>query len=270
MTRPPHDQIAAPPLPTGSTWVGSEPLRMDELRGRPVLLEFWDFCRPNSLRTLPYLMEWHRRYAAAGLVVVSVHCPGFRASADEDAARAAVARLGIEHPVLLDTNYALWHEYENAGWPGRYLWGPDGMLVDYHYGEGDYAGCERAIGEQLGLAVEPMDPLRPEDAPDAILLAPSPDRLEPPFDGPYEAGAVWAVLDPGRHTGAPVRANGASVAVSHPGAYPLVEHPLHSAGVLALELARRRALRRRLLHAGAGARLSGDSGPPEARRACAP
>ena len=59
--------------------MGSEPLLMDDLRGRPVLLEFWDFCRPNSLRTLPYLKAWHARYAAAGLVVVSVHSPGFRA-----------------------------------------------------------------------------------------------------------------------------------------------------------------------------------------------
>jgi hypothetical protein len=51
-----------------------------------------------------------------------------------------VARLGIEHAVLLDTNFALWREYENAGWPGRYLWNADGMLADYHYGEGAYAG----------------------------------------------------------------------------------------------------------------------------------
>ena len=103
--------------------------------------------------------------------------------------RAAVARLGIAHPVLLDTDFALWQEYENAGWPGRYLWGPDGMLVDYHYGEGAYDECERAIGELLGVAREPLAPLRPEDAPGARLVAPSPDRLEPPFDGPYEAGA---------------------------------------------------------------------------------
>src|SRR5450631_1409247 len=102
---------------------------MAELRGRPVLIEFWDFCRPNSLRTLPYLMAWHERYADR-LVVVSVHTPGFRASANEDAVRAAVSRLQIAHPVLLDTNYALWQDYENAGWPGRYLWGPDGALAD--------------------------------------------------------------------------------------------------------------------------------------------
>ena len=175
-----------------------------------------------------------RRYAAAGLVVVSVHSPGFRASADEDAARAAVARLGIEHAVLLDTNFALWQDYENAGWPGRYLWGPDGMLADFHYGEGAYQECELAIAALLGIAREPMAPLRPEDVPGARLVAPSPDRLDEPFDGPYEAGAAWAVLD-GRGV---VRAGGRELAVDHPGAYLLAEHERHRAPELRLEIGR--------------------------------
>jgi hypothetical protein len=236
MTRPPHDQILAPPFPVGAGWVNSEPLRMDELRGRVVLLEFWDFCRPNSLRTLPYLKAWHERYAQDGLVVVSVHCPGFRASADEDAARAAVVRLGIAHAVLLDTSFALWQEYENAGWPGRYLWGPAGTLADYHYGEGAYTECELAIAELLGVSREPLAPLRPGDAPRARLVVPTPDRLEEPFGGPYEAGGVWAVLDPGTARAGVVRVNGRELAVAHPGAYPLVEHPRHSSGELTLEL----------------------------------
>ena len=75
-------------------------LRMDQQLGRPVLVEFWDFCRPNSLRTLPYVTAWHERYAAAGLRVIGVHSPGFEPARDGDAARAAVARLGIEYPVV--------------------------------------------------------------------------------------------------------------------------------------------------------------------------
>jgi hypothetical protein len=235
VTRPPHDRIYAPPLPEDADWINSAPLRMDDLRGRAVLLEFWDFCRPNSLRTLPYLKAWHTRYADAGLIVVSVHAPGFRASADDDAVRAAVARLGIEHAVLLDTSFALWREYENAGWPGRYLWSQAGTLADYHYGEGAYAECELAIGELLGVAREPLAPLRAEDAPGARLVAPSADRLSDPYGGPYAAGGVWAVLDPGRRPGA-VRANGRELTIAHPGAYLLVEHERHSAGELTLEL----------------------------------
>jgi hypothetical protein len=232
--RAPVDHIYAPPFPPKAAWVNVAMLRMDQQIGRPVLIEFWDFCRPNSLRTLPYLKAWHGRYSDAGLVVVSVHTPGFRASADEDATRAAVTRLGISHPVLLDTNFALWSEYENAGWPGRYLWGPAGTLVDYHYGEGAYAECELAICELLDVPCSPLEPLRPEDVPGALLARPSSDRLEEPFDGPYEAGGVWAVLD---GAGA-VRAGGREFEVEHPGAYPLVEHERHSAGELSLALGR--------------------------------
>jgi hypothetical protein len=233
--RPPIDSIQAPPFPAGAQWLNSPALEMAALHGRPVLLEFWDFCRPNSLHTLPYLKAWHERYAPAGLLVVSVHSPGFRTSANEDSARAAVARLAIEHAVLLDTNFALWQEYENAGWPGRYLWNQDGMLADYHYGEGAYAACEEAICELLGLACEPLAPLRPEDAPGAVLVVPSEDRLTEPFSGPYEAGAVWAVLDL-RPPGASVTVNGATLAIEHPGAHLLLSHERHAHGSLELEL----------------------------------
>jgi len=229
--KPPIDSIEAPPFPRGVEWLNGEPLEMAGLRGRAVLVEFWDCCRPHSLRTLPYLKAWHERYGERGLTVVSVHSPGFAVSADEANVRDAVARLGIVHPVLLDTSFILWREYENAGWPGRYLWGADGMLVDYHYGEGAYAECELAIGEALRIEVEPLAPRRPEDAPDAIVAAPSADRLEPPFDGPYEAGAVWAVLD-GRGT---LRVNGSDLGVPWPGAHVLIEHETHRAGELALE-----------------------------------
>ena len=60
----------------GVPWVNVAPLRMDQQLGRPVLIEFWDFCRPNSLRTLPYLKAWHERYAGAGLRVIGVHASG--------------------------------------------------------------------------------------------------------------------------------------------------------------------------------------------------
>jgi thiol-disulfide isomerase/thioredoxin len=208
---------------------------MDELRGRVVLVEFWDFCRPNSLHTLPYVKAWHERYGEAGLVVVSVHTPGFRASADDDRVRAAVGRLGIEHAVLLDGDFALWQEYENEGWPARYLWNADGVLFDYHYGEGAYEECEQAICELLGVECEPRSPLRPEDAPRALLARPSPDRLEQPLSGRYEAGEAWAVLEPPAGGGT-ILVNSAELAVAHPGAHLLARHERHSAGELELEL----------------------------------
>ena len=235
--RPSTDTIAAPPLPARAEWVNSPPLAMHELRGRAVLIEFWDFCRPNSLRTLPYVKAWDERYRGAGLAVIGAHCPGFRASANERNAREAVERLGVAYPVLLDTNFGLWQEYENAGWPARYLWNGDGLLVDYYLGEGGYSETELAIQKLIGVEQDPLAALRAEAAPGALLVVPSEDRLEAPWSGPYQAGGVWAVLEPRRRGRAgTVRANHHELAVEHAGAFLLIEHERHEHGELSLEL----------------------------------
>jgi hypothetical protein len=227
--RAPVDHIPAPAFPARLPWVNVAPLRIDQQRGRPVLIEFWDFCRANSLRTLPYVKAWHDRYAGAGLRVIGVHSAGFAPSSDPDAVRSAVARLGIEYPVVIDVEHQIWHEYDNLGWPARYLFNADGRLFEYHLGEGAYEETELAIQELLGVRREPLAPARPEDVLGAELVPPSAE-VQGPYNGPYEAGAVWAVLD-GAGT---VTVDGRELVVEHPGAYELIRHEHSTAGELRL------------------------------------
>ena len=229
--RAPVDHIAAPAFPAGAPWINVATLRMDQQIGRPVLIEFWDFCRPNSLRTLPYLKAWHERYEGDGLRVIGVHASGFAPSADVEAVRAAVARLQICYPVVVDVEFELWQEYGNLGWPARYLFNQQGRLFDYHYGEGGYEDTEVAIQELLAVDRPLLAPIRPEDEPGAMLAAQSED-VEGPYSGPYEAGAAWAVLD-GEGS---ITVNGRRLTVDHPGAYELVGHPRSTAGELQLEI----------------------------------
>ena len=229
--RPPVDDIPAPPFPPRLPWVNVAPLRMDKQVGRPVLVEFWDFCRPSCLRTLPYARAWHERYADAGLRVISVHSPGFPPGEDEQLVRAAVARLGIEHPVCIDIGFELWRAYENEGWPARYLWDAAGHLAEYHYGEGGYVETERAIQELLGTEREPLAPVHPEDDPAAQIVVPTPDQPGA-YSGHYGAGAVWAVLGGEGE----LVVNGAPVTIDWPGARVLVEHPHHVDAVLDLRV----------------------------------
>ncbi len=198
-----------------------------------MLVEFWDCCRPNSIRTLPYIKQWNRRYAEHGLLVVGVHTAGFEPSQDAETVRAAVARLEIPYPVVIDARRQIWQVYGNLGWPARYLFDERGMLWDYHYGEGAYGETEQAIQDLLDLPSppEPVRPLRPEDQPGAVL-EPQTDDVKGPYTGPYRAAAVWAVLD-GRGA---VRANGEPIQVDHPGAYELISHPHSTDGSLRLEL----------------------------------
>jgi hypothetical protein len=228
--RAPASTIPAPAFPRDATWLNSAPLRMDRQRGRAVLVEFWDFCRVNSLRTLPYLRAWHERYAVDGLRVIGVHTGAYPPSRDEAEIRAAVQRLGVPYPVLVDTDLRVWDDYGNEGWPARYLWDRDGALFSLHYGEGAYAETEREIGELLGVEREPVAPVRPTDEPGALLAAQTEDQPGA-YCGPYEAGAAWAVLG-GRGE---LRVNGRAVAVEHSGVQLLVDHGRHAQAVLALE-----------------------------------
>jgi hypothetical protein len=221
--RAPVDHIAAPPFPPRMEWVNGKP------DGFPMLLEFWDFCRPQSIRTLSYVKAWNARYP--DLHVIGVHTPGFAPSADAAAVRAAVDRLEIAYPVAIDGEYEIWDLYGNMGWPARYLFDQDGMLLHYHYGEGGYDETERAIQELLGIEQALLDPFRPEEARDALLEAQT-DDVEGPYSGPYQAGGVWAVLD-GAGT---VVANGRTVTVDHPGCYELIAHDRSIDGELALEI----------------------------------
>ena len=235
--RAPPDRISAPFFPLKAEWVNVAMLRMDKQLGRPVLIEFWDFCRANSLRTLDYVRGWHARYEAAGLRVVSVHAGAHPPSQDPAQVRAAVARLGIEHPVMIDTEFKLWREFGNAAWPARYLFDRRLRLYSMHYGEGAYDETQEEICELLELDPEPLVALRPEDAAGAAVGAPTPEQPGA-WSGAYEAGAVWAVLEPVDDEAGEVRANGRAVAVAHAGCYPLVEHERHSHGVLELEVGR--------------------------------
>ena len=227
--RAPVDHIAAPPFPPRLPWINVARLRMDQQLGRPVLIEFWDFCRPNSIRTLPYMKTWHDRYAEAGLRVIGVHTAGFEPSADPEAVAGAVARLGVSYPVVVDLEQEIWTDYGNLGWPARYLFDQRGMLFEQHYGEGAYDETERAIQELLEVDAPLTPPIRPEDAPGA-LLEPQSEDVDGPYSGAYRAGGVWAVLE----GSGLVRANGRELEVSHPGAFELITHPRSTEGHLEL------------------------------------
>jgi len=186
MRPPPESQIPAPEFPAKMEWLNVAFLRMGPLLAKgPVLIEFFDTARINSHRTLPYVRAWHERYADHGLRVVGVHSPGYSFGRERGVVERAVAKLGIEHAVLLDPDFEVWRLYGNRGWPGRYLFDPAGHLRYIHYGEGDYLDAERAIAEVLresdpGLDLpEPMEPVRPEDAEGVLLETQTADVVLP-------------------------------------------------------------------------------------------
>ena len=216
--RAPIDSIIAPPFPTGATWLNG-PAQSPISRGRPMLVEFFDYALPNCMRSMPYMVAWHERYAADGLRVISVHSPGGALAAEPASVEAALKRVEVVHPVMLDHDLALWNDYENEGWPVRFLFDGHGRLFEYHYGEGDYVETELAVQELLGVRREPLAPVRAQDTPGALLTPPTPMQ-QGAYSGPYRAGAVWAIFD---GSGA-VSVDGRQIEIPGPGAYELLVH----------------------------------------------
>lgn len=142
----------APELAGITGWINAEPFSLDDHRGKVVLVDFWTYSCINCIRTLPYLTEWHAKYADQGLVIVGVHTPEFDFEKVTANVEEAVDRYGIEYAVVQDNDFATWRAYKNNYWPRKYLIDQDGNIRYDHIGEGAYDETENAI--QLLLDAE--------------------------------------------------------------------------------------------------------------------
>jgi len=144
-----------PPLAGATGWLGSRPLAPAGLRGKVVLVEFWTFSCINWRRTAPYVRAWAAKYKDRGLVVIGVHSPEFGFERDVDSVRQAVWQIGIDHPIALDNDFAVWRAFGNQYWPALYFIDAQGRIRHHQFGEGDYERSERVIQELLAEAGEP-------------------------------------------------------------------------------------------------------------------
>ena len=97
------------PAFTVERWVNSTPLTPDLLRGKVVLVDFWEYTCINWIRTAPYVKAWHRGYAGRGLVVVGVHAPEFEFGKRAENIDRGIRDHGLTHPIALDNGFAPWH-----------------------------------------------------------------------------------------------------------------------------------------------------------------
>ena len=138
-----------PPFPKRTTWLNSPPLSRDQLWGKVVLVDIWTYSCINCLRTLPHVRAWASKYKDHGLVVIGVHTPEFAFERDLGNVRAAVRRLGITYPVVIDNDFAIWKSFRNTYWPSFYFIDSQGRIRRTHFGEGAYDTSERTIQEVL-------------------------------------------------------------------------------------------------------------------------
>ena len=144
-----HSEAGTAPELTPGEWINSEPIRLKDLRGRVVLIEFWTFGCINCRNTLPFVKSWHNRYQDQGLTIIGVHSPEFDEERKVENLRREVTSLGIHYAVVTDNDYQTWSAYHVEAWPTTFLLDKQGRIRWMHVGEGGYDDAERLIQRLL-------------------------------------------------------------------------------------------------------------------------
>lgn len=144
----------APELTGIYKWLNSDPLTIESLKGKVILVDFWTYTCINCIRTLPYVTKWYDTYKDKGLIVIGVHTPEFAFEKETGNVTIGISRNNINYPVAQDNDYATWNAFKNQFWPAKYLIDKDGNIVYTHFGEGEYDHTENAIRQLLGLEGE--------------------------------------------------------------------------------------------------------------------
>jgi len=130
-------------------WINSQPLSWDRLRGKVVLVDFWEYTCVNCIRTFPYLRAWYKRYRPYGFEIIGIHTPEFKFDESRDLVVTAVRREKLDWPILNDPERRNWEAYHEHYWPSKYIFDQEGRLVAQHAGEGRYQETELLIQKLL-------------------------------------------------------------------------------------------------------------------------
>lgn len=142
-----------PPELFNEVWLNSEPLKLADLQGKVVIVEFWTFGCINCKHVVPSLREWHQKYSAEGLVIIGVHTPEFSHEQEIENVKQALIDQDIPYPVAIDNDWKTWRAYNNRYWPAKYFIDKAGHLRHIHIGEGRYEQQEEIIQALLAEQV---------------------------------------------------------------------------------------------------------------------
>ena len=132
-------------------WINSAPLRIEDLRGKVVLLDIWTYDCWNCYRSFPWLKQLEARFAGGGLQIIGIHTPEFDHERIRDNVVEKVAEFALPHPVMMDNDFSYWKALRNRYWPSYYLIDKQGNLRARFVGE-THAGTDRARKVEAAVA----------------------------------------------------------------------------------------------------------------------
>lgn len=145
----PSLSVKAPELDGAKDWLNTDkPLKLSELKGKVVLLDFWNLSCVNCFHTIPILKELEKRYPNE-LVVIGIHAPKYDAEKDTKPLREAVQRMEMDHPVVNDGDNVIWSAYGVKAYPTIVLIDPEGGLVKMMLGERSYQQLDQQVKQLI-------------------------------------------------------------------------------------------------------------------------
>jgi peroxiredoxin len=124
-------------------WVDTRPLTLESLRGKVVLVRWFNTNCRYCGNTLPALETLRTRYAAQGLVVVGVFHPKPMGPVTDAFVRRTARKLGFYGPLAVDERWSTLNRWWLAGHPDR-NWTSVSFLIDrdgivrWAHGGGEY------------------------------------------------------------------------------------------------------------------------------------
>lgn len=152
MPVPLQDLGQAPELTGITQWWNSEPLTLESLRGKVVLIDFWTYGCINCVHTRPYVRELYDKYHSMGLEIIGVHTPELSFEYVPENVEKGIADQNVNWPVAFDPDYKTWRAFSNHYWPALYFIDANGHIRYTHFGEGNYENNEIAVLELLSQA----------------------------------------------------------------------------------------------------------------------
>ena len=124
------DELIGKPAPEWGKleWMQSEPLKLNELEDKVVLIRWWTETCPFCERSAPALNEFHEAFGDKGLVVIGMYHPKPPGPRRQKALDKAVKRLGFEFPIALDMGWKTLIRYWLADY--RHRWTSVSFLID--------------------------------------------------------------------------------------------------------------------------------------------
>lgn len=145
-------RIRAPELPDTLQWVNTDgPVRLADLRGKIVILDFWTSGCINCMHTMEDLRYLENKYKD-NLIIISIHSPKFPHDKEIENVIKAVNRFHIKHPVAHDPIMRVWTKYIIKAWPSAVFIDTEGYVVGSMRGEGRRRQLDQLIQQYVDIA----------------------------------------------------------------------------------------------------------------------